>query len=590
MAHAPDTPVSTEAPEADTRFARIVDAMLAPPSTGKRKKVPVAAAPPPEPERESAEAALARARTLILGGQVGPGLTLCHRVWPSVSQADDVLQMGVCQLVMVLGYQFMGLDRAAYTAGHRGLQLLARAGDDARLLHLLPLHARTLAKLGRASDAFDALDRGWRLLAKMGDDPRAHCRFWSNAAGTYAALELHDDMLACVERSAALAPLIDDAATAATAVSNLLSVRQLLLRTRHASWEDMRAAYEEVRRHMDALVAQGRQQLVLALAVECARTLMSVQRWDEAREVLRAGRSASIAAEIGPRLADIELRLAQLERLTGQYRLASVHIKAAQALAEQQGDPALRAEVHLENCLLLEAQGHWRHALDAHREYAAAREALHAGQGSSHWEALAERLRVKRERSEPEFMRLLRGDGAVDPADGRLGNESSGAIAADPETVVLRQRDEFRRQIGQWRAARPANTPLIVMIGGIDGFLKLRLRHSPSVVLQVLSTTGELLRRHLRPLDLLTPWEEGEFAVAVGVGSSLDESINTAARLSDIIERHDWSSLAPDFGVQLSVGVASFGSAEDFDDAMLRASWALHDARQEAIGRVRAMW
>ena len=573
------------APEADARFARIVDAMLAPVSTGKRKKAAVVVEAQPDPDREPADVALARARALILGGQVGPGLTLCHRLWPSISQADDVPNMGTCQLVMVLGYQFMGLDRAAYTAGHRGLQLLARAGDDAHVLYLLPLHARTLAKLGRAADAFDTLDRGWRLLAKTGD-PRSHCRFWSNAAGTYAALEMYEDMLACVERSVALTPLIDDAATSATAMTNLLSVRQNLLRSRHAGWEEARPAYEEARRHIDALVRQGRQQLVLPLAVECARTLMSVQRWDEAREVLKAGRAASVAAEIGPRLADIELRQAQLERLTGQYRLAGAHIQAAQTLVEQQEDPALRAEVHLEKCLLMEAQGHWRHALDAHRDYSAAREELHARHGSWHWETLAQRLKVKRERSEPDVARLLRGDGASDRADDRAGDQPESAVTDAP----WQQRDEFRQQIEQWRAERPEGLPLIVMIGGIDGFLNLRLRHPPALVLQVLGAAGELLRKHLRPFDLLMPWEEGEFAIAVRVGPSMEESIKTAARLADTIDRHDWSSLAPGLSVQLSVGVASFGDAEDFDDAMLRASWALHDARQEAIGRVRAMW
>jgi GGDEF domain-containing protein len=492
-----------------------------------------------------------------------------------------MLNMGTCQLVMVLGYQFMGLDRAAYTAGHRGLQLLARAGDDELLLYLLPLHARALARLGRAADAFDTLDRGWRLLSKTGD-PRSHCRFWSNAAGTYAALDMYEDMLACVERSVALTPLIDDPATAATALTNLLSVRQTLMRSRHADWEEVRPAFEEARGHMEALVRQGRQQLVLALAVECARTLMSVQRWDEAREVLKAGRSASVSAEIGPRLAEIELRQAQLERLTGQYRLAGAHIQAAQTLVEQQEDPTLRAEVHLEKCLLMEAQGHWRHALDAHREYAAAREALHARQGSSHWETLAQRLKVKRERYESDVARLLRGD--------RVDEQPGEDTATTAPEIPWQQRDDFKQQVEQWRSRRPEGQPLIVMIGGIDGFLNLRVRHAPAVALQVLRTAGDLLRKHLRPFDLLMPWEEGEFAIAVRVGPSMDESLKTAARLADIVQRHDWSALAPELSVQFSVGIASFNDAEDFDDAMLRASWALHDARQEAIERVRAMW
>lgn len=570
-----------DAPEVDARFARMVDAMLAPVSTAKRKKSTAVAEAQPDPDGEPADAALARARALILGGQVGPGLTLCHRVWPAVSQADDVLNMGTCQLVMVLGYQFMGLDRAAYTAGHRGLQLLARAGDDELLLYLLPLHARALARLGRAADAFDTLDRGWRLLSKTGD-ARSHCRFWSNAAGTYAALDMYEDMLACVERSVALTPLIDDPATSATAFTNLLSVRQTLMRSRHADWAEVRPAYEEARAHMDSLVRQGRQQLVLALAVECARTLMSVQRWDDAREVLKAGRSASVSAEIGPRLAEIELRQAQLERLTGQFRLAGAHIQAAQVLVEQQEDPTLRAEVQLEKCLLMEAQGHWRHALDAHREYAAAREALHARQGSSHWETLAQRLKVKRERYESDVARLLRGEsGDAGPDEGKAGTTLD---------IPWQQRDEFKQQAEQWRATRPEGLPLIVMIGGIDGFLNLRVRHPPAVALQVLRAVGDLLRKHLRPFDLLMSWEEGEFAVAVRVGPSMDESLKTAARLADIVERHDWSVLAPGLAVQFSVGIASFNDAEDFDDAMLRASWALHDARQEAIGRVRAMW
>ena len=98
------------------------------------------------------------------------------------------------------------------------------------------------------------------------------------------------------------------------------------------------------------------------------------------------------AVKARPDRGILEIRLARIERLAGQYRRASAHISLAlELLAEGELIKEL-ADAHLENCLLHEERQHHRAALDSHRQFAALRERLLVAQSDARAHALTTRF------------------------------------------------------------------------------------------------------------------------------------------------------------------------------------------------------
>lgn len=564
-------------------FARIVEAVLATPEPPRRRgggrRVPAITQ---EPGDETPAAALDRAQELVRGGQVDAGLTLCHRVWPVVAEAGDVALMGICQAALLLGYHYKGMCRAAVAAGRLGLTLMDRNGDLTRKVHLMSNLAANLARIGQSTEAFEVLYRGAQLLPSTEADPLTQCRFWSNAAATYCSLELHEDALACALKGAELAELIDDASMVTVARCNVVLGRLAVLRHRRAGWPEIEPVHRELLEWVDEAVSGGRQHLVLAMAVTGADALMSVQRWDEARSLLHAGRSATLAAGMGPAIAHIELRLAAVARMCGQLRLASVHAREAVMLAMQQEDAGLRAEACLESSLVYEAQGHWQHALTAFRDYVREKEAWHAAQATSQWRALAHRVNQERDRPSASFDADL-GAAAGEPA-GALG-EPAGASGARAST-----RESFEQRLEGWRRWRSSDGPLVVMIGGVDALADLRVRFGRECALEASRRLGGLLATNLRPGDQLCAWDDEHHAVAFHLGTALASALEIGHRLCTLAGHLDWGDIAPGFAVSASFGLAVFGTSEDLETASLRAAWALHDVRRDGRGRARAIW
>lgn len=569
----------------DDRFARIVAAMQPPPPRAGRKKE----APPTVASDESPADALARAWALVRSGEVNAGLTLCHQVWPMVSSANDVAQMGICQYVLVLGYHYHGMFKAALTAGHRGLDLLTRAGDSGRVLHLISMHAVTLSNLGQVTESFELLYRGTQLLSSVSDDPLMQCRFWNNAATLYSSIDRDDQALWCLERSLALSPYLQDPMMKGLVVGNVHGARMAVLIARQAGWDEVQPAYIDMRRHLDEVVAQGWNHVVVPIVVVGAAALTRLGQWDEARTILRIAHKATMAPGMEGRRARVELCLAQLERQAGQYRLASVHAKEALSLLKQQEDPVLLAEVHLENCLLQEAQGHLRTALASLREHAKLREAWLTAQAQSRSDALAERVTLEGRRNYADLARR-HGDMPAAQAAGTAGlapDPFQGEFDATP--MGLPGRQQFEERIGEWQSAREPGTPLVLMICSVDQLKAISAKFTAPRSREVLRAVGQLLRKHLRPNDAVASWDGEEFVVGFGGGAPFEESIQAANRVRDIIEQHGWSAIAPGLAVTASFGLTAFGDGEDMSDAMLRAAWALHDAKQGGRSQVRAM-
>ncbi|HEX5683244.1 MAG TPA: GGDEF domain-containing protein [Ideonella sp.] len=582
----------TEAEHAPVRspgelgFAQIVGAAYLPSAPKRVRKRPTAA--PPETGEEPLADALERALLMVRGGQVEAGLALSQKLWPRAAQADDALQMGICQHVMAIGYHYSGKLKEALTTGHVGIELFARAGDTTRRLRLMSLHAITLAQLGQAAEAMELLGRAVELLPQIDGEPWQQCVFWNNAGSVYETLNQTPEALAAWERCIALSAHFDEPSMKAISRGNLLTIRLTSLHREKADRETVLAAYAEQRRHLDALVQEERHHLVMNWAAEAADVMIQLGEMEEARALLHMGLKCGAAAGLGPKRASLELQFAHVERLSGQLRPAAAHVAEALALANESQDLELLARVHLENSLLQEAQSHWRAALDCYKRYAQTREALLAAQAEARSQALAARVDVERNRVDAELARLRSAElqRQVEHLARQAGELKRQALE-DPLTGLANRR-QFERRIDQLRGEGPPGQPLVLMIGDIDHFKRINDRYSHTQGDEVLRTIGRLMRDHLRPHDVVARWGGEEFVVGFGAGLTLAQALTVADRLRGAIERHAWASMAPALSVTMSLGLAECRVGDTIADTLQRADEALYECKRGGRNQVRA--
>jgi diguanylate cyclase len=567
-------------------FAQIVGAVGVRPLPVKppRRK---AGGPAPADEPETPAATLERAASLVRGGQLEAGIALCHRMWPIVSAADDVLQMGICQHMLAIGYQYSGKLKESLTAGHLGIELLTRAAEPLRLLRLLAAHAITVAQLGQVAEALALLNRAIELLPLVGEAPWHQCVFWNNAGAVHQALGQVDQALDAWQRCQELNKRHDDPNLAAVSRANLLAYRLVAARKRHADRETILAAYAEQRQQIDELVQHERHHLVLNAASEAADAMIDLGELDEARAVLKLGVKSAKTAGLGPSRASLELHLARVERLSGQHRLAAAHIAEALALVNESQDQELLARVHLENSQLQEAQQHWRAALDFFKRYTETREALLAAQADTRAQALAARVDVERNRVEAELARMRSAE--LERQVNHMAEEAGELkrLAQEDPLTGLANRRQFEARVAQLQSERSAEQPLVLMIGDIDHFKLVNDRFSHATGDEVLRAVGRLLRERLRPHDAIARWGGEEFVVAFGGGLPLDQALKVADRLRVSIERHGWSVVAPALKVTMSLGLAASLPGESVADTLLRADAALYECKEGGRNQVR---
>jgi tetratricopeptide (TPR) repeat protein len=346
---------------------------------------------------EPAESVLERAGRLVRGGHLDQAEALCGQIWPHVRAAGDTLQMGLCQYVLSLCHQYRGALDDSVAAAYRAITLLGRAEAHATLLRVLSMQAINVVRIGEAPEALDLLERAISLLPHVANAPLDQCAFWNNAASTYQVLGRRRQAVEAGERALALTAQHEDADLAALCAGNLLAYRLELLQEEMPGLpcEETLQVLAAMRAYLAAQVEAGRHHLVSYCSTICADTLIALDQLDDARQVLQRGAQSARLAGVGPDRGTIELRLASVERLRGQYRAAAAHIAVAHELAAQSHDRELLARVYLENSRLHEMKKQWRAALDCHKTYAEIREALLKAQADSRTQLLAARAQTQ---------------------------------------------------------------------------------------------------------------------------------------------------------------------------------------------------
>ena len=125
---------------------------------------------------------------------------------------------------------------------------------------------------------------------------------------------------------------------------------------------------------------------------------------------------------------------------------------------------------------------------------------------------------------------------------------------------------------------------LSIILIDIDDFKQVNDRYSHRIGDEALLALSSLLRRVSRRNDVLVRHSGDEF-VLLAPETPLPDAQQLAERLRNVIAEHDWSSLAPDLRLTVSVGVADLLHDEDLLD---RADQRLYCAKRAGKNRIAA--
>lgn len=398
---APDS-LAGEAPSG-SGFAHLVDRLQERPSAEPTRR----RAPRPKPleqpiSTESPAQLLAKAKQMACSGQIEEAIGVCAALRAPLEIAGDPAMLGMLEDVLALSHQYAGRMRESMAAGYRAIEWHGKAADVPALVCILSLQAHSVAQSGDVVGAHELLERAVMLLPELRHLPRDECCFWNNAgAARYAAGNIEGSRQDLV-RAVALLDQIDDPHLRVLSETNLLTIDLELAVARSADHDNtnLLAKIATFQAHIESLAEQGRHTLVAKCAEGVADALLSMGKLEEARDVLRGGVEATVIAKARPERGPLELRLARIERLQGQYRFASAHVALALELLAEGNLQEDLGKAHLENSLLHEAQQRWRSALDSYRKYSEMRDATLSARADARTQAVNMRIEVERERFE----------------------------------------------------------------------------------------------------------------------------------------------------------------------------------------------
>jgi diguanylate cyclase (GGDEF)-like protein len=160
--------------------------------------------------------------------------------------------------------------------------------------------------------------------------------------------------------------------------------------------------------------------------------------------------------------------------------------------------------------------------------------------------------------------------------------------AADPLTGVANRREFLRRMVGEMARSIRANASLSLLLIDLDHFKKINDNYSHHVGDEVLLEFARLVEGLLRPGDLLGRIGGEEFTVLL-TDSDLEQAKQTAERLRQAVEHHEFVIDDYRIRITISIGVAQFHPPNDTDSELLHnADMLLYRAKQRGRNRVEA--
>jgi diguanylate cyclase (GGDEF)-like protein len=289
------------------------------------------------------------------------------------------------------------------------------------------------------------------------------------------------------------------------------------------------------------------------------------------------------------------------------------------SLARQHGFTRLLGYAHLDEALLLRIEGHTEQGIallnsPRHREIALNYDDLalsteeelaqmnkqqgHFEQALHHMEVILNMQQTRLNlRAERQIQALM---AKIDVQQARADAEQSAlrARSLELERDLLHRTSRLdtltgvgnRRAADELLAARLASAHLgserlFVAFVDVDHFKQVNDNFGHAVGDQVLLTLGDLMRGFLRNRDEVFRYGGEEFVLLIS-DDQASAGQDACERLRVLIERHDWSRVAPQLHVTASFGVASWQGEVAANDLLARADAAMYRAKREGRNRV----
>jgi diguanylate cyclase len=152
----------------------------------------------------------------------------------------------------------------------------------------------------------------------------------------------------------------------------------------------------------------------------------------------------------------------------------------------------------------------------------------------------------------------------------------------DPLTGIPNRRELMRLIDDACQLAQRQREPLCIAMLDIDHFKKVNDAFGHAIGDEVLKTFANVVRQTKRDIDRLGRYGGEEFTLTLGE-SNIEHALVALNRLRMAVEANEWSSLAEDLKVTVSIGVAQWQPGEPPSATLERADAALYKAK--AAGR-----
>ncbi|MDX1932447.1 MAG: diguanylate cyclase [Capsulimonadales bacterium] len=298
------------------------------------------------------------------------------------------------------------------------------------------------------------------------------------------------------------------------------------------------------------------------------------------RKSLNEARSLPSPADV----VDPLISIATYHLKYGRVQEAKTILAEALRTEAEEERPHFLARIHSLRSQIAEAEGDYRAAFEAYREFRDLERLRDQERARVLLAFRLAKLEVSYGRRDAELLRerameLAKLNAEKDQALRELARR----LNEDVGTGAFNRRYLFEWLESAMTPRDPQATP-VAAIADLDNFREVNDRFSYRVGDSVLRTVARIFQMNVRETDLVARYGAGEFAL-IFPDMPLSEARNVCERLREEVERYPWDDIHPELRVTVSIGIADAPGASP--EALLNtADKRLYDAKNSGKNRV----
>lgn len=519
---------------------------------------------------------LARAETLANIGQARQAVALAEQALSlgqetgdMETQAEAMLCLSSCQLRLLGGY------RQAHELAQRAALLFERCDLPAGEALALCTHAIASTRLGHYEEAVESALLAVRLCDAL--PPGREQIMAHHALGVAAhSGRNYGEAERAFEKAVAISRRCDPPLNTYELHVNMALVA-IADHGNERRLGQTPTALARLARHLDDAASSPHQAHELnAMAPGSLHALQVKATLARALHHIWQGEATQGQAELN-RLRDYETSFAQawvnasVHWCVAELALSRGDLAAAEAAARQMSACAHLARhegfIQLGQNLvshLCELQGRFREALDALRELSVHEQETRKQSLQNRSHVIDWQLQLRQHRRDVQQL-----------SQRSLQLEQ---LAMRDMLTGLPNRRHFEQHLRVVLLQEQRHPPCLALID-VDRFKQVNDTHSHGVGDAVLKTLAHLLREHVREQDLPARLAGDEFVLLL-VDAGLGRAQQVCERLEASVRDYDWTQLAPDLQVSISLGLAERRPGESLEDLMARSDADMYRAKR----------